>query len=113
MGWNYVTYKDNYFPGSGFTEFQSEGSNDQTILALPYDAENLQGGKVNANGTWARQADDNTTQITRTAAGRYRLTVPGSTTEDGMLLLSSMKPRADMPALADRVFMTYEFVNGG
>jgi len=106
--WNYAFRKDDWFPGVGSDEFASEGNGDLTFVAIPYSAPNLQGGAVDANGSYTRQADDNTTTITRTANGTYELTVPGPGAETGMLLLQPTLAMDGDPTDPNRNVRSYE-----
>ncbi|QDT00823.1 hypothetical protein [Adhaeretor mobilis] len=70
----------------------SDGAN---YVYLPYDAENLVAGRVNADGTIVNSTAPAGFTLTRDDEGEYILVVAGKTNEQGMLLLNSVSEGND------------------
>ncbi|MCL4176622.1 MAG: hypothetical protein KJ072_02600 [Verrucomicrobia bacterium] len=78
------------------------------FLFVPYTAARLVGGHVRgSDGTMLNQAGQFT--LTRLAAGRYQMTIPGKTEADGVLLLGTAGRVAGNQNLASRAFLSYEY----
>jgi len=81
-GWD-VAIRDNTSP-TGFTAFQDKR---WSFVFVDYDAPDLIGGRVNADGTLAKQVGSYS--FTRESAGVYRLNIADDVTpDDGILLLT-------------------------
>ncbi len=78
-GWDLLNNDNNTLP-------EEEEVN---YVYLPYDAENLVAGRVDADGTIAASTDIGDFTLTKSSDGTYLLTVSGKTPSDGMLLLTS------------------------
>ncbi len=95
-GWTVSVREDDNIVFSGDqTSLATGDQNDFQFLYVPYAAQALIGGHVNGtNGNMIRAASDNLFDITRTAAGKYSVSVfeaDGQTKldeNDGMLILS-------------------------
>lgn len=112
--WNFALRRDAFSPDfPEETEFASAANAELNFVALPYTTPRLQGGKVNANGTFATAAASNNATITRTGTGTYELQVPtsasGAGIEGGMLMLQSLLSQPGNPADPNRNFLNYEF----
>ena len=80
--------------GTGWTvEVRDSGSGAEAdgfnYVFLPYGTENLTAGQVNWYGYVQNKAGD--FALTREGTGLYRLSIPGESTETGMLLLTATK----------------------
>jgi hypothetical protein len=119
-GWTVSVREDDNIVFSGDqTSLVASDQNDFQFLYVPYTAQGLIGGQVNgSNGSMIRAASDNLFDITRTAAGKYSVSVyeaDGQTKldeNDGMLILSVAGAAPGAPTLADRKFMSYQFDPG-
>lgn len=78
-----------------------------SFLYMPYNADNLIGGHIRTNGTVVKGAGN--FSVSRLAAGRYAVTIPGKTGSDGALLLQSAGYLASQPTLVDTSFLSYEY----
>lgn len=77
------------------------------FLYVPYTAARLVGGHVRGtDGTLINQVGQ--FSLTRLAAGRYELSIPGKTEADGVLLLGTAGRFAGNQTLASRAFLSYE-----
>ena len=59
---------------------------------LPYDAQNMIGGRIAADGSVVTSSDPNGFSLSKSGTGEYLLTIDGKTPEDGMLLLNATGP---------------------
>jgi hypothetical protein len=112
--WNFALRRDAFSPDfPEETEFASASDSQLNFIALPYNTPRLQGGKVNADGTFATAAANNNASLTKTAQGTYELLVPtsalGTGIEGGMLMLQSLLAQDGNPADPNRNFLSYEF----
>jgi hypothetical protein len=112
--WNFAFRRDAFSPDfPEETEFASASNAGLTFIAMPYNTPRLQGGKVNADGTFATAAANNNATLTKTAEGTYELQVPtsalGAGVEGGMLMLQSLLAQDGNPADPNRNFLSYEF----
>lgn len=82
-----------------------------SFVYLPFDTVNLVGGRV-IGSTGVAAKSTGTFTLTRLAAGRYELSLPGKTGTNGMLLLQNAGYLASQPELADTSVLTYEYVDG-
>ena len=78
-GWDVVNNDNNTLPEEQEVNY----------VYLPYDAENLVAGRVDADGTIAASTDMGDFSLTKSSDGTYLLTVNGKSPSDGMLLLTS------------------------
>jgi len=81
------------------------------FVYVPYDAARLVGGHVRGT-TGAKLKGAGDSSVTRLAAGRYAIEIPGKTGTSGMLLLQNAGFLASNPTLADDASLTYEFIDG-
>lgn len=94
-------------PGSSI----GAGSSEFSFVYVPYTALNLVGGQI-AGGTGAKVHSTGTFTVTRTAAGRYQIAIPGKTGTDGMLILQAVGNRPDDATLVDNASLTYSYTDG-
>jgi hypothetical protein len=81
------------------------------FVYVPLDSVNLVGGRIKgADGSKAISAGEFT--LTRLAAGRYELTLPGKTGTNGMLVLQNSGNLADQSSVSDTSVLTYEYTDG-
>jgi hypothetical protein len=83
-----------------------------SFLYVPFDADNLIGARIRGtNGAVIRGAG--TFTLSRLAAGRYALTIPGKTGTNGMLLVQNSGYLANQPIgktnVVDTSFLSYEY----
>ncbi len=81
------------------------------FLYVPYDAARLVGGHIRGT-TGEKLKAVGEFSVTRLAAGRYALELPGKIATGGMLLLQNAGYLASNPALADDASLTYEYAEG-
>ncbi|MDX1965309.1 MAG: PEP-CTERM sorting domain-containing protein [Pirellulales bacterium] len=113
-GWNVAIRNDGNFDTTGATLAPIAGNDsDFGYLYIPYDANNLVGGRIDGStgNAFAGEAAGSFT-LTRTAAGVYELEVTGETGSDGMLILSNADGNGNPGGLADRSFLSYEYNSG-
>jgi len=81
------------------------------FVYLPLNSVNFVGGRVKgSDGSKAISAGGFT--LTRLAAGRYELILPGKTGTNGMLVLQNSGTLADQSSVADTSVLTYEYADG-
>jgi hypothetical protein len=89
----------------------TDNSGSFSFLYIPFNSDNLVGGTINPNGTTKKGAG--TFSVTRLAAGRYALTIPGKSESTGMLLLENSGYLSPQPAgytnVTDTCFLSYEY----
>jgi hypothetical protein len=90
--------------------YADDGQSDFAFLYVPYTAPGLVGGKVAANGTKAGGSSGFT--VARASAGRYEITIPGKTAQDGMLLLQNAGYLNASEGLTDDGVLAWEYING-
>ena len=95
------------FPGS----YAASGTDEFSFLHVPYTATNLIGGKI-AGATGAKVNSAGTFTVTRAAAGRYQITIPGKTGQSGMLILQAVGNLPGEPTLVDNVSLSYQYDAG-
>jgi len=82
-----------------------------SFLYIPFNADNLVGGVVRRDGTLKKQVGGYT--VTRLAAGRYAISIPGKSEATGMLLLQNSGYLSPQPSgytnVADTSFLSYEY----
>ncbi|MCX6884642.1 MAG: hypothetical protein NTX27_06325, partial [Verrucomicrobia bacterium] len=113
-GW-YVAVRDIETSKVDPTVYASGGGNDCgasfSFLYMPYNADNLVGGHIAANGSKVKGAGNYT--VTRISTGRYAISIPGKTGADGALLLQNTGYLATQPAgmtdVVDNSYLSYEF----
>jgi hypothetical protein len=113
-GW-YVAVRDLETSKADPTVYATGGGNDAgasfSFLYVPYDADNLIGGRIQANGTVVKGAGD--FSVSRLATGRYALTIPGKTGTNGVLLLQNSGYLASQPGsmtnVVDTSVLAYEY----
>lgn len=81
---------------------------DFAFVHVPFTAAGLIGGYINGEDA-AKIKSAGEFAVTRLAAGRYELSVPGKGGDDGMLILCNADLLAGNPDLADNNFLSYEF----
>lgn len=81
-GWDVTLFDDS-------TGLEGGAGNNVNYIFLPFDADNLIAGRVNEDGSLASSTETNEFSLIRDDTGEYLLTIPGKTSEDGMLLLTS------------------------
>jgi hypothetical protein len=116
-GWTVSIREDDNVNFSGDASSLVPGDqNDFQFLYVPYTATGLIGGHVSgASGSTLQSAGDTQFDITRTAAGKYALSVYESDgvtkrdENDGMLILSVAGAAPGAPTLADRKFLSYQY----
>ena len=87
------------------------GNDEFSFLHVPYTALNLIGGRIaGATGTKVNSAGEFT--VTRAAAGRYQISIPGETGATGMLILQAVGTHPDFPGVVDNVSLSYEYEGG-
>lgn len=113
--WN-VSVRDNSMPGfTGPDEFEADDFN---FVYLPLNTINLVGGLVDGfdNTTMDAQLalESGEFALVKEATGQYRLTIPGQTPDDGILMLTSTEPTAlsDATIAPLNHYLTYE-ADGG
>lgn len=113
-GW-YVAVRDIETSKADPTIYATGGGSDAgasfSFLYMPYNADNLIGGHIGANGTTIKGAGNFT--VTHLATGRYAVTIPGKTGADGVLLLQNTGYLANQPPgmtnVVDNSYLSYEF----
>ena len=109
-GWDIAIRQDSDEDPSGTTlNFTGEGNNDADFLFLyvPLAARNLVGGQVNGQDGSLRQQRGDFVLAKSAGKGEFRLTIPGKTETDGMLILSNAGLQPGTTDLADRSFLSY------
>lgn len=87
--------------------YADAGSCEFSFVYVPYNSGGLTGGHITgATGASAKSAG--TFTLTRSAAGRYQLTMPGKTGNSGMLILQPVGTLPGNAAVVDRATMSYE-----
>ena len=90
------------------TSYVLDGSSSFSFLYIPYDADNLIGGHVDGiEGFPTKSAG--TFSLQKIGTGRYSLTIPGKTGDDGVLLLENSGYLAGQPGVVDTAFLSYEY----
>lgn len=109
--WNFALRRDAFSPDfPEETEFASATSAALTFVALPYDTAGLQGGKVDAAGSFVIAADDNSASVAKVATGTYELQIASNTgAEEGMLMLQSLLSQDGDSTDPNRNILSYEF----
>jgi hypothetical protein len=115
-GWDIASRQDSDDDPTGQTlNFTASGNNDANFLFvyIPYTARNLVGGHIRGtDGSAIEQRGD--FSLTKSAGeGQFELTIPGKTESDGMLILSNAGLQPDTTDLADRSFLSYDYVPAG
>lgn len=113
-GW-YVAVRDIETSKADPTIYASGNGSDAgqsfSFVYVPYDSVNLIGGHIRTNGTTLRGAGNYT--LTRLSTGRYALTIPGKTGNDGALLLQNSGYLATQPNgltnVVDTSVLSYEY----
>ena len=109
-GW-YVAVRDMETSKADPAVYATGGGSDAgasfSFLYMPYNADNLIGGHIRANGTVVKSAGSFT--VSRLATGRYALTITGKTGSDGALLLQNSGYLASQPTVVDNSFLSYEY----
>lgn len=113
-GW-YVAVRDLETSKTDPTIYAQHVGNDAapafSFLYVPYNADNLVGGHITANGTTGKKAGN--FSVARLAAGRYAVTIPGKTSADGVLMLQNAGYLASQPSgltnVVDTSVLSYEF----
>ncbi len=91
------------------SDLQAEGRAQFQFMYVPFTAHKLVGGYVRGStGVSIQKAGTYT--LSRLAAGRYGLTIPGKTKSSGMLLLGNAGYIS--PDLPDDGALTYEYIDG-
>jgi len=127
--WTYLAHPDDALfpdPESG-EDFDIPEANDGTspedwasdgstlmFVYVSYNQPNLIGGKINADGTIARAANEGGFSVNKIGTGQYEVTIAGEsgTQEEGVLLLQSLNPLLNDASLPGRTYFTYEYSNG-
>lgn len=112
-GW-YVAVRDletsKYDPTAYATSSGSDCGSSFSFVYIPFDAENLIGARIKgSDGSTLKGAGQFT--VTRLAAGRYALTIPGKTGSDGVLMLQNSGYLADpnYPDVVDTSVLSYDY----
>lgn len=113
-GW-YVAVRDIETSKSDPTTYAlgggSDAGNSFSFLYVPYNADNLIGGHIAANGTAIKNVGG--FSVTRLSTGRYAITIPGKTGSDGVLLLQNTGYLASQPNgltnVVDNSYLSYEY----
>jgi hypothetical protein len=101
-GWIVASRQDNTY------EYSAPERSEFGFVYIPYTAGNLVGGHVRgSDGGKIHGAGSYT--VARVAAGRYELTLPGKTGQDGILLLQNAGYKASAPTDADDGVLAYEY----
>ena len=87
------------------------GNDEFSFVYIPYTATNLIGGKI-AGASGAKLNSAGSFSVSRSAAGRYEITIPGETGETGMLVLQAVGELPGQPGLVDTVSLSYHYENG-
>ena len=91
--------------------YMPSGKDEFSFLHVPYTASNLIGGKI-AGATGAKINSAGNFSVTRAAAGRYQITIPGETGETGMLILQAVGELPSQPGIVDSVSLSYQYEGG-
>ena len=113
-GW-YVAVRDIETSKPDPKIYATGGGNDAgssfSFVYVPYNSDNLVGGHVKTNGTTSKAVGNFT--ISRLSTGRYALSIPGKTGNDGALLLQNAGYLAAQPNgftnVVDTSFLSYEY----
>lgn len=86
MGWDIALLDNDTTPEQVLNPTGHDGFN---YVYLPYDADNLVAGVVQASGSLISSTEQSEFTLTKVGAGEYKLTITGKTPETGMLLLNA------------------------
>lgn len=87
------------------------GADEFSFVHVPYTAINLIGGKI-AGATGAKVNSAGQFTVTRAAAGRYQISIPGETGATGMLILQAVGTYPGEPTIVDNVSLSYQYEGG-
>jgi hypothetical protein len=113
-GWH-VAVRDLETSKTSPTNYATGGASDAgssfSFVYVPYNADNLIGGHIRTNGTVSKSSGS--FSISRLSTGRYALSIPGKTGNDGALLLQTSGYLASQPGgftnVVDTSFLSYEY----
>ncbi len=107
--WSFVVRFDSDLDPSGLSGIAAETDTDIAFVAIPYASQNLVGGKINADGSVANGVGGFTMSQDGANPGRYYMTIDGSTTQEGTVLLQPIGAALGDADLPGRAFMSYEY----
>lgn len=111
-GWDVTIREDDSLDTTGLSGFAMQADSEFHFTYLPHGLPNTIAGHIRGS-TAAKVLADGAYSISRLGTGRYELTIPGKTEDDGMLLLSGAGLLPDLqpgdPRLSDRATLSYEY----
>jgi hypothetical protein len=113
-GW-YVAVRDMETSKADPTIYATGGGSDAgasfSFVYIPYNADNLIGGHIAANGSTIKGAGS--FSLSHLSTGRYALTIPGKTGTNGVLLLQNTGYLVNQPGgmtnVVDNSYLSYEY----